>query len=154
MASEKSHSQEERLLAALAHAAIITGMIAPIAGLLIYITQKEKSAYAARQGLQAAIYQLFGLLVMILAWACWGMFYAVSLIPLMANANQYNDAPPPIFWIGLGSMVCPFIVMAIWGLYGLWGAIRAWTGADFRYLVIGQMVENRLRNGAAAGEEE
>ena len=154
MASEKSHSQEERLLAALAHAAIITGMIAPIAGLLIYITQKEKSAYAARQGLQAAIYQLFGLLVMILAWACWGMFYAVSLIPLMANANQYNDAPPPIFWIGLGSMVCPFIVMAIWGLYGLWGAIRAWTGADFRYLVIGQMVENRLRNGAAAGKEE
>ena len=154
MASEKSYSQEERLLAALAHAAIITGMIAPIAGLLIYITQKEKSAYAARQGLQAAIYQLFGLLVMILAWACWGMFYAVSLIPLMANANQYNDAPPPIFWIGLGSMVCPFIVMAIWGLYGLWGAIRAWTGADFRYLVIGQMVENRLRNGAAAGEEE
>ena len=153
MASEKSYSQEERLLAALAHAAIITGMIAPIAGLLIYITQKEKSAYAARQGLQAAIYQLFGLLVMILAWACWGMFYAVSLIPLMANANQYNDAPPPIFWIGLGSMVCPFIVMAIWGLYGLWGAIRAWTGADFRYLVIGQMVENRLRNGAAAGEE-
>lgn len=149
MTSEKTLSQEERLLAGLAHAAIITGMIAPVAGILIYVTQKEKSAYAARQGLQAAVYQLIGLLVMILAWACWGAFYAISLIPLMANANQYNDAPPPIFWIGLGSMVCPFIVMAIWGLYGLWGAVRAWTGADFRYLVVGQMIEKRLQNDAA-----
>jgi uncharacterized Tic20 family protein len=150
MASEKSYSQEERLLAALAHAAIITGMIAPVAGLLIYITQKEKSAYAAEQGLQAAIYQLLGLLVMILAWSCWGVFYMISLIPLMADADKYNNAPPPIFWIGLVSMVCPFIVMALWGLYGLWGAVRAWTGADFRYLVIGQMVENRLRNDTVA----
>lgn len=150
MTSDKSYSQEERLLAALAHAAIITGMIAPVAGLLIYITQKEKSAYAARQGMQAAIYQLLGLLVMILAWSCWGVFYTISLIPLMANADKYNDAPPPIFWVGIGSMICPFIIMAIWGLYGLWGAVRAWTGADFRYLVIGQMVENRLRNNTVA----
>lgn len=144
MTPDNTNSQEERLLAALAHAAIITGMIAPVAGLLIYITQKEKSAYAARQGLQAAVYQLLGLLVMILAWSCWGVFYMISLIPLMANADQYNDAPPPIFWVGLGSMICPFIVMAIWGLYGLWGAVRAWTGADFRYAVVGQMVEKRL----------
>ena len=144
MTSEKTYSQEERLLAALAHAAIITGMIAPVAGLLIYITQKEKSAYAAGQGLQAAVYQLVGLLLMFVAWSCWGVFYAISLVPLMVNADQYPDAPPPIFWVGLISMVCPFIVMAVWGLYGLWGAVRAWMGADFRYLVIGQMVEKRL----------
>ncbi len=153
MSSDKSYAQEDRLLAALAHAAIITGMIAPIAGLLIYITQKEKSAYAARQGLQAAIYQLLGLLVMILAWACWGGFYTISLIPLIANADKYQDAPPPIFWVGLGSMICPFIVMAIWGLYGLWGTVRAWMGADFRYILIGQMVEKRL-NTTLSNEEE
>ena len=144
MTVQDEYTQEERLLAALAHAAIITGMIAPIAGLLIYITQKEKSAYAAGQGLQAAVYQLVGLLTMILVWSCWGVFYMISLIPLMANADKYNDAPPPIFWVGLGSMICPFIIMGLWGLYGLWGTIRAWTGADFRYAVIGQMVERRL----------
>jgi uncharacterized Tic20 family protein len=154
MTAGENHSQEARLLAALAHAAIITGMIAPVAGLLIYITQKEKSAYAANQGLQAAIYQLVGLLVMILAWSCWGVFYALSLVPLMVNPDQYNDAPPPIFWLGLGSMICPFIIMALWGLYGLWGTVRAWMGADFRYLVIGQMVEDRLSYIAAGSEEE
>ncbi len=154
MTSEQNQPQEARLLAALAHAAIITGMIAPLAGLLIYITQKEKSAYAATQGLQAAIYQLVGLLVMILAWSCWGVFYTLSLVPLMVNPDQYNDAPPPIFWLGLGSMFCPFIVMALWGLYGLWGAVRAWMGTDFRYFVIGQLVENRLNNNTVNTEEE
>ncbi len=144
MTVANEHTQEERLLAALAHAAIITGMIAPVAGILIYVTQKEKSAYAAKQGLQAAVYQLIGLFVMILVWSCWGIFYTISLIPLMANADKYQDAPPPIFWVGLGSMICPFIIMALWGLYGLWGTVRAWTGADFRYAIIGPMVEKRL----------
>jgi len=157
MTTEKTYNQEERLLAALGHAAIITGMIGPVAGLLIYVTQKEKSAYAAKQGLQAAIYQLLGLLVMILVWSCWGLFYTISLIPLMTSADKYQDAPPPIFWVGLGSMICPFIIMAIWGLYGLWGAVRAWSGADFRYLIVGQMVENRLnkqdKTAVAASEE-
>ncbi len=146
MTAKNEYTQEERLLAALAHAAIITGMIAPVAGLLIYVTQKEKSAYAARQGLQAAIYQLIGLSIMMLVWSCWGVFYMISLIPLMANADKYQDAPPPVFWVGLGSMICPFIFMAIWGLYGFWGTVQAGMGREFRYAVVGQMVERRLDN--------
>lgn len=136
--------QEERLLAALAHAVIITGAIAPIAGLLIYITQREKSAYAAGQALQAAFYQLAGLLAMIIAWACWGAFYAMTFAPIIANPDQYADAPPPIFWVGMASMVCPFIIMGVWGLYGLFGAVRAWSGEAFRYAVIGRLVAEKF----------
>ncbi|HEX6384508.1 MAG TPA: DUF4870 domain-containing protein [Anaerolineae bacterium] len=146
MTTQVQRTQEERLLAALAHAAIITGAMAPVAGILIYLTQKEKSAYAAGQALQAAVYQLLGLLVIIIAWACWGGFYALTFIPLIRNAEQYQDAPPPIFWLGLGSMICPFIVMGLWGLYGLYGALRAWAGADFRYAFVGRLVTERLTN--------
>jgi hypothetical protein len=53
------------------------------------------------------------------------------------NAEQYSDAPPPLFWIGLGSVLVPFAVMVAWGLYGLWGALAAWRGKDFRYAIIG-----------------
>lgn len=144
MRNQDSHSQEERLLAALAHGTIVTGAIGPVAGILIYITQKEKSTYAAGQALQAALYQLIGLVIAIIAWSCWGGFYALSLVPLITNPEQYNDAPPLIFWIGLGSMVIPFIVMAIWGLYGLFGAVRTWLGADFRYIIIGRLMEKQL----------
>ena len=82
MAASDKYTQEERLLAALAHASIMMNFMGPIAGLLIYITQKEKSAYVARQGLQATIYQLIGIFVMIVGWSCWGVFYALSFIPI------------------------------------------------------------------------
>lgn len=136
--------QEDRLLGTLAHGAIITGAIGPVVGILIYITQKEKSRYAAGQALQAAVYQLVGIFVAIVAWSCWGIFYAASFIPIIMNAEQYSDAPPPIFFISLASMIIPFILMGLWGLYGLFGAVRVWMGTEFRYLLIGRLVEKRL----------
>jgi hypothetical protein len=139
MTVKHEYSQEERLLGGLAHASVVTGAIGPAVGLLIYLTQKEKSAFAARQSLQAALYQLVGLGVMIVAWSCWGFFYALTFIPLITNAEQYQDAPPPIFWVGLGSMVIPLFIMGLWGLYGLYGAVRVWVGADFRYVFIGRL---------------
>lgn len=144
MAIPRERTQEERLMAALSHAAIITGAMAPLAGILIYVTQKEKSAYAAGQALQAVAYQFAGLLVVILAWILWTIFYFLTFIPLMRAPEQYPDAPPPIFWIGLVSMVCPMILMGAWGLYGLYGALRAWSGADFRYAFIGQLVAEKV----------
>jgi uncharacterized Tic20 family protein len=144
VSAKEQYTQEERLLAAISHAAVITGAIGPVVGVLVYITQKEKSAYAARQGLQAAIYQLIGLLVIILAWSCWGLFYALTFIPLIADPEQYSEAPPAIFWVGMASMICPFIIMGLWLVYGLYGAVRAWSGAEFRYAIIGQLVDDRL----------
>ncbi|MCL4867865.1 MAG: DUF4870 domain-containing protein [Anaerolineae bacterium] len=144
MSPEKQLSQEERLMAALAHASIVMNMMGPVVGVLIYITQKERSAYAARQGLQAAIYQIIGTILIIISWFCWGGFYALTFIPLIANAEAYQDAPPPIFWVGIGSMICPFILMAAWGLYGLYGAIRTWQGADFRYAFVGKLMDRQF----------
>lgn len=144
MKTQMEHTQEERLMAALAHAAIVTGYLAPVAGILIYVTQKEKSAYAAGQALQATVYQLAGILVMILAWVLWGIFYALTFIPIISAPDQYSDAPPPIFWVGMGSMICPFMLMGLWGLYGLYGALKAWSGADFRYAFVGKLVAERF----------
>lgn len=138
------HSKDECLLSALAHAAIILGAIGPVVGLIIYLMQKEKSIYAAGQALQAAVYQLLGMLVTVIVWSCWSFFYALTFIPLITNPEQYQTAPPPIFWVGMGSMVLPFIVMGIWGIYGLFGALRAWKGADFRYAIIGNLVMNKM----------
>lgn len=131
-------------MAALAHATIITGYFAPVASILIYVTQKEKSAYAANQALQAAVYQLAGILLMIVGWVLWGICYTLSFIPIIAAADRYADAPPPIFWAAMGSMLCPLILMLLWGLYGLYGALRAWTGADFRYAFVGSRVDRHL----------
>ncbi len=144
MKSEMHPTQEERLLAALAHGTIITAYFAPVASILIYVTQKEKSAYVAGQALQAAVYQLGGILLMIVGWVLWSICYTLSLVPLIASADRYADAPPPLFWAGLASMLCPLIFMLLWGLYGLYGALRAWSGADFRYAFVGNRVLSRF----------
>jgi uncharacterized Tic20 family protein len=144
MSTPNKRTDEERMLAAVSHAAILTGAIAPVVGLVVYINQKEKSTYAAGQALQAVAYQLASILLMILSWGCWGIVYMLSFVPLMADPYRYQAGPPTSFWLGMGSMICPFIVMGLLGMYGLFGALRTWQGADFHYAVVGKMVEKRL----------
>jgi uncharacterized membrane protein len=142
---------ENRLLAALTHAAIMTQGLGLLAGVIVYVNQREKSRWAAFQALQAAVYQLITLLVTIGAWIVWGIFYALTFIPIIQQPELYEDAPPPIFWIGMGSMVIPMVLMLVVGLYGLWGALRTWQGKDFRYAVIGPWLERSglWKNGGA-----
>lgn len=129
---------DERLLAALAHGSIVANGLGIVLGLVIWLGQREKSAYAAGQGLQAAVYQLVGLVVLAGLWVAWGIFYAVSMIPIVRQAEQYSDAPPPLFWVALASTLVPLGMMILWGLYGLWGAWQTWRGKPFRYALLGR----------------
>ncbi len=131
-------TSEERMMAALAHGSVVLSGAGILVGVLIWLTQREKSAYASGQGLQAAVYQLLGMIVIVGLWLAWGIFYAVSMIPLIRDAERYADAPPPLFWVALISMVVPLLIMVIWGLYGLWAAVRCLAGRDFRYALLGR----------------
>jgi uncharacterized Tic20 family protein len=109
---------------------------------LVYITQRDKSRYVAFQALQAAVFQLINLIIIMGLWLVWGIFYGLSMIPLIQQAEENPDAAPPaIFWISLISMVIPLIFMLLVSLYGLWGAVRTWQGKDFRYLLLGGWLE-------------
>jgi uncharacterized Tic20 family protein len=133
-------SSEERLMATIAHAAVVVFGPGILVGVLIWLTQKEKGAYAAGQGLQAAVFQLVGMIVTMVMWVLWGIFYALTLIPFVSNPELLEGPPPLIFWIGMISWVVPLLVMLAWSLYGLWGALQAYRGKDFRYALIGNLV--------------
>jgi len=30
------------------------------------------------------------------------------------------------------------MLMVLWGLYGLWGALKCWRGDEFRYAILGK----------------
>jgi uncharacterized Tic20 family protein len=138
-------SAEERVTAALAHGVVIAYGLGAVGAAVIWLLQKEKSRYVAFQALQAAVYQLVGLLVYIIGWSCWGCLYGLSFVPMIASAERYKDAPPPIFFfVSLGLMVVPLGLMGLWMLYGLWGAWRAFQGRDFRYIVLGRTLERYL----------
>ena len=133
-------TRDDRLLAALAHGLIIVNFLGAIGGAVIYALTKGKSRYVAFQAAQAAVYQLVGILVTIVAWGCWTALYMASLMPIIMNPNRYPE-PPAFFWLGLLAMVIPLKVMGVLYLYGLWGALRAFQGRPFRYILIGAWLE-------------
>lgn len=149
MSQEKAIAKDEEVMAALAHGSILLGIFTNgiggvVAALVIWLIEKEKSAYAAFQALQALVYQAAAFLLTMLAWCCWGVVWMLGFLPpLLANPEAYRDVPPPGLWIGMLLMVIP---LAIWGLtilYGLWGAARCLGGHDFRYAIIGRWLENQ-----------
>jgi len=147
MSEEKVVKQEERVLAGLAHGSILLGTFTNgiggiAAALVIWLTQKETSAYAAGQALQALIYQIAITILTWLLWCCWGIAWlAMFLPPLIVNPDAYQTAPPPGMWVGLGLMLVPFGIMGLTTLYGLWGAARCLSGHDFKYAIIGRWLE-------------
>jgi uncharacterized Tic20 family protein len=137
-------TQDERVMAALAHACIMlfgTGIIAVV---VLWVTQKDRSRYVAFQALQAMVYQVIGFFVFLVAMCSWLTLYLLSLIPLMAAAEKAASEPPLYFLVSLVLMVVPFALMGIWILGGLWGAVRTLQAREFRYLVLGNQLERWL----------
>ncbi len=146
MTVEKLPTQDERVLAAIAHGSILLGLLTNgvagiVTALIIWVTQREKSAYVAYQALQATVYQIAGVVIVLALWACWGLLVPfATLIPILLNPGAYRDSPPGLMFLALSLVCIPLMVTAVWVLYGLWGALRGLSGADFRYIVIGRVV--------------
>ena len=151
----KPVTQNEKVLAALAHGSVLLGFFTNGVGgifsaLIIWITQKEKSAYVAFQALQALVYQVVVLVVTMSIWACWGMSWIALLFPAISDSGAYQTAPPPGIWIGLSLMCCPLGLMALTVGYGLVAAARTLSGHPFRYVLIGDWLQRRSDAPAAA----
>jgi len=148
MSEQVTVTQDEKVLAGLAHGSILLGVFTSgfggmIAALIIWLVQKDKSPYVAFQALQALIYQGVIFLLTMMAFCCWGALWMLMVLPpLFANPGAYDYAPPAGMWVGLALMVVPF---AIWGLtllYGLLGAARCLGGHDFKYIIIGNWIKS------------
>ncbi len=153
MANEiERRTDDERVMAGLAHASIVLSLITGgwgglVGALVIWLTQRKESAWVGFQALQALVYQLVGLALAFIGFMCWFILWFASLIPVMANPNQYSDAPPAGFFVSFSLLCVPFVIGVLWMLYGLWGALRAWQGEDFRYVILGNALARRDSGG-------
>lgn len=71
--------QDERIMAALSHLAIVLPFMGVIAPTVIWVTQKDKSRFVAFQALQALVYQL----VLIVAGFIVGICAMLSFVATM-----------------------------------------------------------------------
>lgn len=139
-------SQEQRLLAALCHASVLFAGAGFFVPLVIYITQRQKSAYLAIQALQALIYQLVGAVFNILFPFCMlGAFFVPAVAAVLSGENTIEPIMGgAVLFISLVfPMILAFFVLTF-ALYGVVGAIQSYQGKDFRYILIG----NRLSRGS------
>jgi uncharacterized Tic20 family protein len=135
-------SEDERILAALAHASIIANIV-NLAGMfaagLIWATQRERSDYVRRHALQSLLYQGTALLIMIFLLIFWGICLGLSLLPVAVRPDLYRSSPPNSFWIALLGLVLPVGFGVLATLYGLYGAYQAYQGRPFRYPLVGRV---------------
>lgn len=136
-------------MAAVAHGSILLGAFTSgiggiFAALIIWVSQREKSTYAAHQSLQALVYQSFILLLTVVAFCSWGaLLMILTVLPMVANPDLYQSSPPQSMWVGLSLLIFPCGLWLATILYGLWGAMRCLSGADFKYAIIGNWLEQR-----------
>jgi uncharacterized Tic20 family protein len=137
-------SQDDRIMAAIAHVTAMLPMMGILAPIVIWVTQKEKSHFVSFQSLQALVYQLF----MILVWVIGMIVYFASFIIIIPLSNSFTISSSafgqllviiPFLLIGIVFLV-EFIMM----VYGVEGAVRVLQGKDFRYALLGERLKRYL----------
>lgn len=110
---------------------LVTGILGPVAALIIYLVYKDRSRFVAYQAMQAFIYQLiviFGLGTLVgVLWAISGALAAV-LIGFLCM--------PVALLFTLALLAAP--------IYSIIGAVRCNSGQDFKYWLIGDWVRGIL----------
>ena len=140
------HKQDERILAALAHGAILLPIYGIIIPAIIWITQKEKSRYVSFQSLQALVFHLTLLFLYVIGMLCYfvsfiGMFGGMFLAE--SSQSELMAVLPGLFpFAVLGGFACIGVFFVI---YGVIGAILSLVSKDFRYVIIGNFIESRLQ---------
>jgi uncharacterized Tic20 family protein len=146
-----SPTQDERVLAALAHASALLPFMGIVGPIVIWVIQREKSAYVAFQALQALALQIVGLLLGFAAGGCYMLaFFGVFLAtPLVTGDQPGGTAPGGAFALAFCILGLSFLVQALLVLYALVGAVMTLQGRPFRYIVVGDWLERFMATGAA-----
>ncbi len=138
-------NQDDRIWAAIAHGSAFFVFFGPIIPLVMWFTQRKKSAYVAFQALQAMMYQslffwtwvlLIPLLMIVIVVIM--VFLGIALARDQSNQFLIGFLPQLVIW---GVLIGTFLVYAA---IGLWGAIASLMGRDFRYPFFGDRMARSL----------
>jgi uncharacterized Tic20 family protein len=146
-------SEDDRILAALAHASIIANIVnlaGMIATALIWTSQRERSEYVRQHALQSLLYQGMVLVILIVLMIFWGVCLGLSLLPVALRPDLYRSSPPNSFWIALLGLALPLGVGILATLYGLYGAYQVYRGRPFSYPIAGRFMRRGAQSGAVA----
>lgn len=144
MKEAPSNTQDERLMAGLAHGSILLPMWGLILSGLIFVTQREKSEYVRQQAAQALGWQVTLIAGFFAGMGCYMVAFFGLVGVIIATDGGSASGPPPAFFLPFGMMGILMLAMFAFVLVGLLGALRAFQGRGFRYPLVGAYVERFL----------
>ena len=146
-------SSNEKILAALEHGSVIMAFLGPIIPVIIWSTQRKKSARLRFQSMQAFIYQIIALVVYMLGMAVYmvfffGMFLLLILGGTSGADNAIRGPGAILLTVFLGLMFLFWMIFTIgmpfYTLLAGWAGFRVLCGHHFRYPILGKMIEKRI----------
>lgn len=149
-------TSNERWLTALAHAGILIPTFGLAAPLVVWLAQRQKSAFLTFQALQALMFQL----LLSVAGVIGGFLSAiltlgVSLLAIALGSISQSETPFLIMtagiWLILGVLLC---ALGLFVLLGLIAAIACAGGANFRYPLLGDWLAGYLITTATEARDE
>jgi uncharacterized Tic20 family protein len=147
-------TQDERIMAALAHVSAVLPMVGIVAPIVVWATQKDKSEYVRFQALQAIAYQLTMILAWFLGMACYMGSFFLTFCGVFLSVATTSSEPGPGDFLRMLPFFTPFVVFgciflgaALFIIYGIVGAVQTFRGTNFRYIIIGGWVTKFLQNG-------
>jgi uncharacterized Tic20 family protein len=144
-----SPTQNDKIMAALAHVSAILPFMGVIAPIVIWTTQKDKSEFVAFQALQAIAYQLLMILAWFVGMGCYMLSIFSTFLTIPFAGGEADPTVAPLLMVGF---FVPFIIFgvmflggAIFIIYGIIGAVAIFQGKEFRYLIIGKRLADYLQ---------
>lgn len=146
-------THEENLVAAIGHATAILQLWGIITPLVVWFTQKERSARLRFQSLQAAIYQGIAFVAYMLGMVIYmvflfGMMFLLFTAGVLSKSNEIQGPAAAILLAFFGMMILFWFVFLLflpiyYVLAGI-GSVRVIRGHHFRYPILGKILERRL----------
>lgn len=143
MNTEFTPTQDDKVMGALANAAILIPMWGLIATIIIWATQREKSEFIRDQTIQALSWQITEIVAIILGMGCYMSSFFLMFATLFASANS-SEAPPPGFFFPFCIIGLIILMSLAFILVGIVAAIRNLQGYAFTYPAIGSWVRGYI----------
>jgi len=150
---------EDRWVVSMGHFAVIIMLWGMLAPLTAWILQGKRSSFLKFQSIQALTFQAGTMLLYILSMVVYfgGAVLFFLSIGGMEAANLDSSFGMVGLVVFLGSMLCVFVIVLLIPLLhimGQWAGYRILKGDNYRYPIVGKLVERRLSRSYKSANEE
>jgi uncharacterized Tic20 family protein len=150
---------EDRWVTSMGHFAVIIALWGMVAPLSAWALQGKRSLFLKFQSIQTLVFQASTMLLYVVAGGVYMFgFFALLITTGFGQAVSFEE---PGGMIGLvilliSSLVAIVIVMTVplFHILGQWAGYRILKGDNYRYPIVGRMVEKQLAKNAISVEEK